>query len=101
MTDLAGLSGTDSASATEIPPRTPAQVRNGTLWSDIRLLHAVTSGGAATASRRATSTIGIVATATSSADASKRKTNTSRPISRNSTEFRISSISVQSANTYV
>lgn len=82
-----------------MPPRTPAQVKNGTLWIDMSLLHGNMMGGMAAASSRARSAIGIVVAATNSADDSKRSTSTSRPINRNSTEFRISSIKVQRAKT--
>src|SRR5680860_351226 len=61
MDGLAGPSGTDSASATEMPPRTPAQVRKGTLRADIRWLDHARSVGTPTAMNLAAMTIGAAA----------------------------------------
>lgn len=84
-----------------MPPRIPAHVKNGTLRGAINCCAKGTSVGSPTATKRAAIAIGIAAAATSKAAGSNLRIKTSRPISRNRTELRISSIKVQRPNTYV
>ena len=78
MRDFAGVSGNDSASATEMPPRTPAQVRNGALARESMRVQANRIGCTPAKTNLVNRTIGTAAVATRRVLGSKRRISVAR-----------------------
>lgn len=97
---LASISGSDSAIATGMPPRSPPRVSGGTVPGPKLRHRRSMATGAATATKRPGSDSGTATIAMPADCASKRTTSTPSPIGRNGTEVRISPSTVQKPNSW-
>ena len=95
------ISGSESANATEIPPRSPLQVRMEIVPNGIGRANQSKPTTPATLIHRADNAISIEATPASAKLQLKWITKTSRPINTKSTALRISSSSSQNLSTEV
>ena len=95
MVSLAAMLGSDRARATEMPPRRPPHVSTGMAPLVKVRLSPSTVSGVATLMKRAAITTGTAAAMTSAICPVIARAMTSKPMIRNSTAFRISSISDQ------
>ena len=100
MTGFHSPSGSESASATEIPPLRPPHVMIGTTPGEKLRKGRSSSTGTATAASRASSANPIDSRPAVTNSALNAIANTSKPIIKNKTALRISSSNFQKASTY-